>query len=275
MSYSCKVCSSENVKRRFDKKGLTYYTCKNCGLIFLINTANPNFENLLPDFEPAYLSYFSENPANTRNHRQLLRWMQKYVQGNEKKLLDIGCGSGSFVRFLRSEGFNAQGAEPSIALYDHFLKQASFFTNATPEKFAAINKEHLFDVITAIDVIEHTENPATFLDSLHSLLKPGGFVFISTPDTSSLHQRVTGKNWHYYNRYHFSLFSKKTLTSLAEKTGFVLKEATYKGRYFTLGYLTKYFRNFLLGDKTADPSSSNKCLLLNLFDTRYFVFEKK
>ncbi|HEV7781089.1 MAG TPA: class I SAM-dependent methyltransferase [Chitinophagaceae bacterium] len=275
MSYSCKVCHSENVKKRFAKKDLTYYTCGNCGQVFLINTTNPNYDNLLSDFEPAYLSYFNESPADTLNHHQLLNWIKKYVPGKEKSLLDIGSGSGSFVRFLRREGLNAQGVEPSAALFDHFLKQDAFFTQATPEKFAETSKEHLFDIITAIDVIEHAEYPASFLKSLHSLLKVGGYLFISTPDISSLHQRLTGKRWHYYNRYHFSLFSKKTLLALAGRTGFVCREAKYQGRYFTVSYLSKYFRNFLLGKKKANTSASNKCIRLNLFDTRYFVFEKK
>ena len=273
MSPTCRACNSEREKKIFTKKKLSYYRCSNCGLTFLSGTTNPNYSNQLNDFEPAYLSYFAGNAASAANHEQLFRQIKKYSPG--KKLLDVGCGSGLFVRFLRSKNWDAQGIEPSVALYTEFLQQDSFFFNTVPEQFATANNHSLFDVITAMDVIEHTEDPVSFLKSLYAMLTPGGYLFISTPDTSSIHQRVTGKYWHYYNRYHLSLFPKKTLTAIASKMGFVCKEAIYRGRYFTISYLTKYFRNFLMGKKNAAPDGSGKYIRLNLFDNRYYVFQKK
>src|SRR5690349_12886075 len=136
MSTSCRVCYSENVKKRLDKKDLLYYTCKNCGLVFLINKINPNYDNSITDFEPAYLAYFDESPANELNHQQLLNWIKKYAGDPGISVLDIGAGSGSFVRFLRNNLLHAEGAEPSVALFNQFLKQDAFFKLATPEKFA-------------------------------------------------------------------------------------------------------------------------------------------
>lgn len=59
--------------------------------------------------------------------------------------------------------------------------------------------ENKYDVILAIEIIEHLENPFHFIRNLKSHLKPGGFILLSTPNTDSLFDRL----WHLYYGYSY------------------------------------------------------------------------
>jgi SAM-dependent methyltransferase len=78
-----------------------------------------------------------------------------------RTVLDYGCGRGDFVEYLCARGIPASG-------YDPFS-----------EKYKTLPSEK-FDVVTMIEVIEHTCEPYNELDEILTLLNPGGILFIET-----------------------------------------------------------------------------------------------
>jgi 2-polyprenyl-3-methyl-5-hydroxy-6-metoxy-1,4-benzoquinol methylase len=276
MQINCPLCTSTEVKYTFKKRGLPFFKCAQCRFVFQHNNDNPNFQNNLSDFETAYLNYFEPSGADKKNHNSLLQWIQKNKPGAGCQLLDIGSGSGKFVNFMNTKGYKSFGIEPSVPVYNHFLT-----TNSVSECTTVINyinkaPGNSFDIITAFDVLEHIKDPVEFLTGIVSLLHRDSLLFISTPDVGSFHRKISGKYWHYFNKYHFSFFSKETLRLAAKKAGLELVNVSHRSRYFQLKYIRQYFYNFILAKKTSYSSSGNGMIVpLNLFDIMYCVLRKQ
>ena len=100
------------------------------------------------------------------------------------ELLDVGCGAGLFVEPLARLGANALGVDPSAASIEVARRHAEetgakvAYRVAAVEELAAEPKR--FDVVSAMEVIEHTTDPAGFVAAAASLLKPGGLFLAST-----------------------------------------------------------------------------------------------
>jgi SAM-dependent methyltransferase len=78
-----------------------------------------------------------------------------------------------------------------------------------------------FDVVIALDVIEHVLNPEDFLRRIHRLLNAGGRVILHTPNTRGLRARIHGGRWNMLiPAYHFFLFSPEGITGLLQRCGF-------------------------------------------------------
>ena len=127
------------------------------------------------------------------------------------------------------------------------------------------------------DVIEHVVDPHAFFKDLELILKPHALVYMSTPDADSFAAKTFKANWHYINKYHFSLFSRKTLNAIAGKYGF--REASYKHapRLKSVGFILQYYIDFVM-KKTSwrVPEYCNRWIIpINLFDDMQLVFEKK
>jgi 2-polyprenyl-3-methyl-5-hydroxy-6-metoxy-1,4-benzoquinol methylase len=271
---SCRICNGTLIAPLFIKQKVSYFQCKNCQFIFS-DSRNPNLTNELQDFEPAYLDYLKEKNTDIKNHRFILDQLGKHQDLTGKTFLDIGCGSGKLVKFLNANGFEAIGIEPSTALFESFLQQGHSFFKGDVIDFALSNQGRQFDIIIASDVLEHVEDPDRFFEEIEKLLSPGGLLFISTPDAGSFFARVSGKRWHYYNKYHLSIFSRSNIARLANKNKLSVISSGTVTRYHSLYYITKYALNFVfLMDMRVPHFLSRFSLPMNLFDNMYLVCAK-
>lgn len=109
--------------------------------------------------------------------------------------------------------------ENAVAPRDHYLK-------ASAEDFA-LNKK--FDVITAIELIEHLSNPGLFLDRCAEHLKDDGKLILTTPNCFSLISMVEKlfKDEPEVNREHTLYFNKKVLEKLLSLHGFRVERVAY------------------------------------------------
>jgi 2-polyprenyl-3-methyl-5-hydroxy-6-metoxy-1,4-benzoquinol methylase len=220
----------------FEKDAVGYFDCSACGFRFSRQTTNPNLDQDLEQFESAYLQYLGDDPADDANFSALLRSVAAPPRAT---WLDVGCGSGKFVRYLRRHGFDAEGVEPSAALFDHFLSDEPFFHR----DLAAVAGRR-FAVVSALDVIEHVGDPVAFLAALRDAAEPTGTIVLSTPDIAGLTVRALGKRWHHYNRYHLSFLSPATLDDAARRAGLEVRSVTHPWRRRSLGYSVRYLCEF-------------------------------
>src|SRR5574343_406558 len=100
-----------------------------------------------------------------------------------KKILDVGCGGGILSLPLARLGFDVTGIDANQVAIDIAKKQADGFglnvkfQNCTIEDF---NHEEKFDLILAMDILEHVSDPDIFLNHCKKHLKQGGILVVST-----------------------------------------------------------------------------------------------
>lgn len=273
---ACGACGAAPARPLFHKQGIPYYACPACAFVFSRPTRNANFENAIEDYEPAYLDYLEDSAEDARNHATLLRWAEGFGALTGEAVLDVGAGSGKFVRYLRGRGIAARGLEPAAPVYARFLARDPDFSPLSIEAYAAAPERPEFRAVFACDVLEHVAEPAPFLGSIRRLLAPGGVAFVSTPDVASAFARLCGRRWHYYNRYHLSYFSRETLGALAGRHG--LREVGFARlpRSKSIGYLLQYAADFVWrGGGVRVPARVRRLAVpVNLYDTMYVAFER-
>ena len=125
-------------------------------------------------------------------------------------------------------------------------------------------------------MIEHVDRPDTFLQEIAALMRPGGLLFISTPDIGSLVARVAGKHWHYYNRYHLSLLSSATIRRIAEACHLRAVGFQRLPRLKSVGFALQYLADFVIGTgRIRVPARLNRIVVpVNLHDSMCVAFEK-
>ncbi|KAI0788766.1 S-adenosyl-L-methionine-dependent methyltransferase [Abortiporus biennis] len=113
-------------------------------------------------------------------------------------VLDVGCGGGLFSESLTRMGANTLGIDASgsnIAIASHHALQDPLLLSNSPtgkgkgkltyqhtsvEDLLSKRGPESFDVVCSMEVLEHVDNPRSFLDSCARLVKPGGHLFLST-----------------------------------------------------------------------------------------------
>jgi SAM-dependent methyltransferase len=100
--------------------------------------------------------------------------------------LDVGCNKGFLLAAAIVHAWNVYGVELVPELMIPFQKKfKAFANNIYSERFIDVQthfKDNTFDVISAIDVIEHFEAPRLDMRGIYRILKPGGLFLAQTPD---------------------------------------------------------------------------------------------
>ena len=278
VSMRCPLCSSDRTVSNFEKSGQQYRRCADCTLMFARGGTNANFRESISDFEPAYLQYLNDGPIDTSNLDDVIAWIESHVSlaSPALRLLDVGAGSGKLVRRLRHiRPCVVSGIEPSAALFKNYrLGNLAIEPIALPQ--LASRDTAPYDVLTVLDVVEHVPDAAEFLHALARVTKPGGFVFLSTPDTGGFLARVLGRFWHHCNPYHFSLYGVKAMAEAARLHGFRMVAAEHRSKRMSLDYFWNYARDFLFAAGRRDQSyrPSRFSIPVNLGDTLYVVWQR-
>lgn len=131
-----------------------------------------------------------------------------------KKLLDIGCGDGSFLIAARDKkGWKVFGTEINT-------KSVTGKGLIVSQNVDQLNTFAPFDCITMWHSLEHLRDVKSSLNKLLGLLKPDGKLLIALPDSASLQSRIFRRHWFHMDiprhLYHFDF---KSLNRLIEKAG--------------------------------------------------------
>lgn len=113
-------------------------------------------------------------------HRRITELLCSLNLPKDSKILDVAAGNGAFLARLRSLGFqDFSGIELDQANFQ--LKNVSLKSYDLNLPFAH-NYTEKFDLITAVEIIEHLDNPRHLLRELRKLLRPGGLLVVTTPN---------------------------------------------------------------------------------------------
>jgi 2-polyprenyl-3-methyl-5-hydroxy-6-metoxy-1,4-benzoquinol methylase len=146
--------------------------------------------------------------------------------GHKGRILDVGCGNGTFLKLGQSRGWEAFGCDIVLSPYVRELKSFPLWEGRLLE--IDFGKE-LFDAIRFNHVLEHTQNPLAELERSRALLNPGGIIYISVPNIAGVSTHLKNlqsrlhlkkRRWrHYAALHHLWFFTPKTLKRLVEKAG--------------------------------------------------------
>lgn len=143
-------------------------------------------------YENILFSKYKFTPERQRVFNFYLRLIKKRKK-NIERVLDIGCAYGYLLKVLEKEnvpelyGIDISGEALSQAR--QFCGKASY-TNIDLSQKKSDFPDSFFDVITAVDLIEHIEDTQKFLAEVNRILKPEGLVFFITPNPRSLVRRL-------------------------------------------------------------------------------------
>lgn len=137
------------------------------------------------------------------------------------RLLDIGSSLGTFGKLAQDMGFDVFVTDPSEEAIGYARKNYSLYSSCVAS--VETIPEHWynnFDVVTALEVIDHLENPVTLLRKALNLLRPGGHFILSTPNNKSIEVRLKRSPPWDYPPHHLSRYSTNTIKYILTNTGF-------------------------------------------------------
>ena len=130
-------------------------------------------------------------PIRRRQARLLLCDLSR--PGRTGRLLDVGCGNGRLLAAMRWAGWLVEGVEPDERAAAHARSLGLTVHSGTLEDagFPASS----FDAITMTHVLEHLPDPVEALQRCRELLRPGGRLWLATPNLASPGHRRYGAGW--------------------------------------------------------------------------------
>jgi 2-polyprenyl-3-methyl-5-hydroxy-6-metoxy-1,4-benzoquinol methylase len=146
-------------------------------------------------------------------------WLNAQSKG---KLLDVGCGNGSFLATMQALGWDVAGVEPDAKSARIATEELGLSVTASTLEDANFPPD-CFDCVTAHHTIEHMHEPVEFLRESFRILKPGGRLVVTTPSVPSFAHRIFRRCWRGLEPpRHLYLFSPHALGICVERIGFRL-----------------------------------------------------
>ena len=173
-------------------------------------------------------------------YRDRLFTLNKHITDETKRLLDVGCGNGFFLRFISENGWDSFGIEPSPKAGEHARSLGLNVFNTSIEDFVENQWYGFFDVVNLKCVLEHVSNPMEILGICKSLLKDSGMICIEVPNDFNILQLQVHKSgkpqWWIAIPDHINYFDFRSLEKLLESLGFeiVLRTTDFPMELFLL-----------------------------------------
>jgi SAM-dependent methyltransferase len=192
----CLICRSSSALFFQDQR--QFFKCPDCSLIFTFDVPDKDAE------ETHYKNQWATTDKNfwEKQVDVLLQLIGNYQTPG--RILDFGSGSGEMTNEFLRRGYDVTPLEPMTHGY---LKDQNYSAK--------------FDVVIAVEVIEHLTEPWKELHGIEKVLAPNGIVIFSTLLTNAFIDRLDAieqfKNWWYKDDpTHVSFFCNRVLAKMAD-----------------------------------------------------------
>ncbi len=222
---NCNLCRSNETRILISRDLSNIVQCKKCGLVYK-NPRSPEDEILKQFISDEVISEHKKivwYEAKIKLFKNNLRRIERYSP--KGKLLDVGCGYGTFLKMAQDRGWQTWGVDVSNSAYK-YAKEAlglSIFKGTLKE---ANFGDNYFDVITLWDVLEQLNSPSAELLEINRILKRGGLLVLRVRNVTfhlNVHLLFGGlarKLRIKPTLFHLYAFSAKTAKRMLQKVGF-------------------------------------------------------
>lgn len=228
----CPICQHEKFTNKLvcedhtvSNESFVIVACQNCDFHFTNPRPLPNEIGRYYESDE-YISHSDKTRsikdliykiARGINIRSKLKLISKLTEVKKKRILDIGCGTGHFIKACANAGWESFGMEPieqnvtNILADNHNISIFRSFEEVLqyPKKF---------NVITLWHVLEHIENLAQFLEVVGSKLKDNGALIIAVPNRDSYDAKLYKEHWAAWDvPRHLYHFNQKDIHNFCKK----------------------------------------------------------
>ncbi|MEO5334325.1 MAG: class I SAM-dependent methyltransferase [Magnetococcus sp. YQC-5] len=219
----CPLCGPDGDKNHFMRSGYDLVQC-GCGLVFLNSLSQVMDVQFYADAQQNQggdaIEYWSF-PAHFAKYQEIFYsffaqrwgWLQE-AKPDIRTLLDVGCGYGFFLEYLKNRVEVVHGLEldSKVATY----AREHFGLNVESCRIEAFQPDVMFDCIVMCDVLEHVTDPVMVLKRCRDLLSPGGVLFLQVPNLIGF-KLPWGHSWGL--PHHIWQFGPKNLNRLVAQCG--------------------------------------------------------
>jgi SAM-dependent methyltransferase len=191
------------------------HRCAACGLAFL--WPPPSDATL----DALYGTYYRPDnvalhPITAARYHEILERLE--AGRGPGRLLDVGCGAGQFLEVALARKWDAEGTEISSSAAPFLAgRGVTVHRGELPD----LTLESSYDAVTLFEVIEHFRRPQQYLEAARRLLRPGGWLYLTTPNFDGLSRRLLGGRWRVMAPEHLAYYSPRALRRALARAGFV------------------------------------------------------
>ena len=201
--------------------------CQSCGL----GHTDPQPDDLARYYGPTYHGGRHGPTAIYCALRRALRVRRAAGAAQGRRLLDVGCGEGTFLHMARRFGWRVAGTELNPAL----ARAAGFEAFETLE---AARGAGPYACITLWHSLEHLTDPRGAFRQLVAMLEPGGTIIAAVPNSAGWQARAFGRSWFHLDvPRHLFHFGPRSLACLFEVSGLsVVRRWDHEVEYDVFGW---------------------------------------
>lgn len=252
---TCVACGDLNIvfwKERYSRgigiarTAFNLYKCNNCGCIFI--NPRPTKELLTAIYsksghslrEPISLEEVQrkerEYPNGTVDSKHLVTVAKNLLDNKSTNpfALDIGSGFGFYTEAAVRNGFSVTAINPSIWENNVFEQMNGF--RPIQSFFEDVKLDKKYDLVIFSQVLEHIDNPLSFLEQVRSVLSDDGVIALAVPNLDSYLVKLGKDGGVFWIPEHLNNFSKQSVSILLKRAGFhvVKSEGISRFPYFAL-----------------------------------------
>jgi 2-polyprenyl-3-methyl-5-hydroxy-6-metoxy-1,4-benzoquinol methylase len=255
VSRRCPICDSARfIKLRFCKNPNDPFwrRCKKCKSIYARDI--PESRTIAEHYEGYYDGINLEIPEFVRSNLDKRVDSLNGYRTESNNILDIGFGAGIFLEAAQVQGWNCFGTEYSP---DSIRIAIDKGWKAHKGDLSEGDLPGPFDVIAAIEVLEHVSNPGSIVDLAAQRLRKGGAFYGTTPNSQSINVKLLGENWSVLSYpEHQVLLNKKSIKLLFALENF--KPKMLKSTGFNPIDIINLIRTLTIKNSSSTPVKINR-----------------
>ena len=221
----CPICKSSKRNLKFvkDLDGITsyIYKCSKCNLVYNgIKLKNRNSKVLNAKFSEGkkdIVNFKRWERLQNNKLSKIEKFLKKTPKKDHLKVLEVGCGLGALLSAAKKRGWQEYGIEPFVKSYKLAKKK----------KLNVVNKllkdtkypPNYFDLIIALEVIEHFDNPLEEFKQMKRVLNEEGVIVVQTVNVDSIKFKIKKSKSRYIYYDHLCYYSPKTMKNILDKLG--------------------------------------------------------